>query len=294
MRSFPTPDAEIAEIAARRHGVVSRAELAVLGLDRFAIARRVKGGRLHVVHRGVYAVGHPRLTGRGRWLAAVLACGEGAVLSHRSAAALWGLRPTAAAKVDVTVARESGWRTRGGIAVHRPRLAAPATSVDGIPVTTPGRTLLDLATVLQRRPLEKAAELAEALRLDVAIDPAHRGARRLAAAMAHDLGFTTRSVLEDAFLDLCARHGIPRPLVNHVVAGYEVDFWWPDAALAVEVDGFEHHGTRAAFERDRQRDARLTTAGARVLRFSYLQVFEEQETVALAISARSPSPATPV
>jgi hypothetical protein len=282
---------ELAALAARRHGVVSRGELRALGYDDAAIGHRVRTGLLHRVHRGVYAVGHGRLTGHGRWLAAVLACGAGAVASHRSAAALWGLRPTAAAKVDVTVPRGSGRRARPAIAVHRPRLPAPATVRDEIPVTTPGRTLLDLATVLGRRPLEKAAEMAEALRLDVVVDPAHPGARRLAAAMAHDLGSTTRSELEDAFLNLCARHGIPRPLVNHSVAGLEVDFWWPDQRLVVEADGFEHHGTRAAFERD----ARLAAAGARVLRFSYVQVLEQAATTAQAvISARSPSPATPV
>jgi hypothetical protein len=295
MRSSTATDVGIAALAERRHGVVSVSELIELGLDHAAIARRVRAGRLHRLHRGVYAVGHRRLTGHGAWLAAVLACGPDAVLSHRSAAALWCLRTTAAAKADVTVPWTSGRRGNRVIAVHRPRLAAPATVHDAIPVTTPGRTLLDLATVLPKRALEKAAEAAEALRLDVVVDPGHPGARRLAAAMAHDLTYTTRSVLEDAFLALCERHGLPRPLVNHVVAGYEVDFCWPEERLIVEVDGFERHGTRAAFERDRARDARLTASGWRVLRFSYVQVFRQPQTiVGTVLSARSPSLATPV
>jgi very-short-patch-repair endonuclease len=294
MRHPTAPDARIADFVASRHGVVSRAELLELGLGPGAIVNRVRSGRLHRLYRGVYAVGHRRLTGPGAWRAAVLACGDGAVLSHRSAAALWQLRVSASAKVDVTVPRDSGRRSVGRIAVHRPRLPAPATVQDAIPVTTPGRTLLDLATVVPKRPLEKAAEAAEALRLDVVVDPAHPGYRRLAAALAQDLTYTTRSALEDAFLELCERHGLPRPLVNHVVAGCEVDFWWPQERLVVEVDGFERHSTRAAFERDRARDALLTAAGADVLRFSHLLVFEAPQTVVDAVlSARSRSLATP-
>ena len=288
---FDTPDVRLAEMARGRYGVVSVAELAALGLDKDAVARRVRNGRLHLIHRGVYAVGHRRLTREGAWLAAVLACGPQAALSHRSAGALWGLRASDA--IDVVVPTTAGRRGPVGVGLHRSRRPVEATARAGIPVTTPGRTLADLATALPRRALERAVEMVEALRLDVRVDPGHPGAARLRAAMAHDLGTTTRSALEDAFLDLCERHRIPRPRVNARVAGLEVDFCWPEARLVVEVDGYEHHGTRAAFERDRARDARLAAAGWRTLRFSYVQVFEQPETVVGAIlSARSRSPAT--
>jgi Transcriptional regulator, AbiEi antitoxin/Protein of unknown function (DUF559) len=272
MRAQTTPDQRLAQFAARRHGVVSRDELVELGFDRGMIARRVESGRLHRLYRGVYAVGHTILKTEGRWLAAVLACSDGAVLSHRSAAALWGIRPTIAARVDVTVPRASGVRSSARIAVHRPRRSYATTQRQSIPVTTPGQTLADLAIGLPRRDLEKAVEMAEAARLHVVVPEDHPGAKRLAEAAAHDLETTTRSPLEDAFLGLCDTYGIPRPLVNTVVEGYEVDFCWPDHRLIVETDGYEHHGTRAAFTRDRAKDAQLTVRGWRVLRFTEPQV----------------------
>jgi hypothetical protein len=255
MRQKSAPDdRRLAELAARRYGVVSRGQLAAIGFDDAAIARRVTSGRLHRLYRGVYAVGHTIVPPRGRWLAAVLACGDGAVLSHRSAAALWGIRPTAAARVDITVSRTSGVRSNARIAVHRTRREAERVVLDGIAVTTPGRTLADLATALPRRDLEKACEATEALGLNLTIDPDHPGARRLHEAMDHDLTTTTRSGLEDEFLVLCDRYEIARPLVNTVVEGFLVDFCWPQERLIVETDG-RRHRTRAAFERDRARDA---------------------------------------
>jgi hypothetical protein len=258
-------------------------QLSELGFDEAAIRRRVGGGRLHRLYRGVYAVGHTVLNAHGRWLAAVMACGDGAVLSHRSAAALWCIRPTAAARVDVAVPHTSGVRSTAAIVVHRSRRPVDITTRDGIPVTTPGQTLADLATALPRRALEKAAEQAEALRLDVAVPADHPGAGRLQEAMAHDLDHTTRSPLEDAFLELCEVHGIPRPLVNTVVEGFEVDFCWPERRLIVETDGHAYHGTRAAFERDRARDAQLTAHGWRVMRFTERQVRAEPWSVAVVV-----------
>jgi very-short-patch-repair endonuclease len=293
MRSRTTPDQRLAAIAGRQGGVLSRAQLYEIGFDNPAVERRIASGRLHRLHRGVFAVGHTIVTPRGRWLAAVLACGEGAVLSHRSAAALWEIRPTTATRIDVTVAHTSGVRSTAAIVVHRSRRPVEVVAREGVPVTTPGRTLLDLATALPKRQLEKAAEMAEALRLDVVVDDAHPGARRLRAAMAHDLGHTTRSGLEDDFLDLCDRFEIPRPRVNAMVEGFEVDFCWPDERLIVETDG-RHHLTRAAFERDRARDAWLLVRGWRVMRFTTRQVRRDAESVAaLVLSARSPSLATP-
>jgi hypothetical protein len=263
-----TPDQRLAEIARDQYGVVARAQLRAMGFGDRAIARRVQNGRLHRLYRGVYAVGHTIVDWRGRYLAAVLACGDGAVLSHRSAAALWGIRPTSSPRIDVTVSRTSGVRSSSAIVVHRPQLAAPEVVRDGIPVTTAGRTLADLATALPRRQLEKAAEMAEMLRLDVEVDPAHPGSKRLADILdGHDLATTTRSGLEDDFLALCDRFGIARPRVNTIVEGCLVDFCWPGDRLIVETDG-RHHLTRAAFERDRARRAagRVRVAGHAVRR----------------------------
>ena len=190
--------------------------------------------------------------------------------------------------------------------MHRTRREAERVVLDGIAVTTLGRTLADLATALPRRDLEKACEATEALGLNLTIDPDHPGARRLHEAMDHDLTTTTRSGLEDEFLVLCDRYEIARPLVNTVVEGFLVDFCWPEERLIVETDG-RRHRTRAAFERDRARDALLTAAGWRVMRFTARQVRGDPLTVAARVlgsqhrltvaarvlSARSPLPATP-
>ena len=276
---------QLAELARRQHGVVSLEQLRALGFDDAAIRRRVQSGRLHRLYRGVYAVGHTLVPLKGRYLAAVMACGPGAALSHRSAAALWGIRPTAAARIDVTVSHTSGVRSTKAIVVHRSRRPTEMTTRDGIPVTTPGQTLADLAIALPRRALEKAAEQAEARRLHVAVPRDHPGAKRLAEATAHDLGTTTDSQLEDAFLELCDTHGIPRPLVQPVIEGYRVDFCWPKQGVIVETDGYEHHGTRAAFGRDRARDAYLTARGWKVMRFTEPQVKGDATSVAAVLRA---------
>jgi predicted transcriptional regulator of viral defense system len=293
MRAQTAPR-RLADLAGRQHGVVSRGELLAIGFDRGGIDRMVQSGRLHRLYRGVYSVGHTVVSWRGAYLAAVLACGDGAVLSHRSAADLWGMRPTTTPRIDVTVPRTSGVRSHGRIVVHRPRRSAETVTREGIPVTTPGRTLADLATALPRRELEKAAEMAEAAKLHVAFDPDHPGAKRLAKILdGHDLATDTRSGLEDEFLALCDRYAIPRPRVNMLVEGFLVDFCWPEERLIVETDG-RHHLTRAAFERDRARDAFLTAIRWRVMRFTRRQVRGEPETVAArVISARSPLLVTP-
>jgi hypothetical protein len=261
-------DATLAEFAARRYGVVTRGEMICLGLTEREIARRVQSGRLHRLHRGVYAVGHCAVGQHGRWLAAVLACGEGALLSHRSAAALWGMLPTSATMIDVAVPPGNGHRTKGHIRVHR--ATRDGTIHLGIPVTSPRCTLDDLAVPAWQ--MRRAMEVAERLGVDVT----PKG---------------PKSPLEQAFLKLCKDD---RPVINGIVEGLEVDFHWPDAKLVVETDGHEHHGTREAFELDRARDQRLTAAGWIVLRFTHRQVLEEPERVkAVLLSVRSRSPATP-
>ncbi|MFL5867815.1 MAG: endonuclease domain-containing protein, partial [Thermoleophilaceae bacterium] len=223
------------------------------------------------------------------WMAAVLACGDGAALSHRDAAALYALRPSAATRIDVTIDSRNGRSRRRRIRLHRsPLPAEEVTVIDGIPVTSVARTLLDLAAVVQMDALKRAIKQAERLRLFDLTDVRavlHRnagrpGAGRLAAALtAHEEPALTRSDLEDLMLALSRRHGLPKPLVNATVSGYEVDFLWASERLVVETDGREDHLTRHAFEEDRVRDARLTSLGYRVVRFTYRQVSYEQSFV---------------
>jgi hypothetical protein len=302
----PASDGLIAGLAGRQHGVVARTQLRALGLSDDAIDKRAARGRLHRMHRGVYAVGHTVLGARGRWMAAVLAAGPDAVLSHASAAALWELRASAAVIVDVTVPGSGGRGRRPGIRIHRARgLAGQTTTHDGIPVTTPARTILDLAATLQRRPLERVLDQAENARLtDVAALVAlagasrgHRGASRLLAALTrHTPGTTlTRSQLEELFLALCDQIGVPRPRVNERVTGPEVDFVFAKQRLLVETDSWRHHRTREAFERDRERDAIHTLAGYRTLRFTHRQLTRDPRTVAATLEAalHPTSPGTP-
>jgi predicted transcriptional regulator of viral defense system len=229
-------DAEIAALAARQHGVVTTRQLAALGLPQRAVSHRAAAGRLHRVHRGVYAVGHPILTANGHRMAAVLACGPGAALSHASAAALWEIRPSSATRVDVSVRGAGGRAKRPRIRVHRaPSLRADEiTEHQAIRVTTPARTLLDLAAQLPRRALERALDQAAitdlfdlaALSAVVRAHEGERGAAALSKALEqHAPGTTpTKSELEELMLAVCDDHGLQRPLVNAWVEGLEVDF----------------------------------------------------------------------
>ena len=227
-------------------------------------------------------------------MAAVLACGEGAVLSHRSATELLRLGPTTAF-FEVTA---PGDRRPQDILVHRAEVPAEhRANIEGIPVTTPVRTLIDLADVLSRRGLERAVDEAEYLRLDLQglrPIPGRRGAGVLAGVLArHAAGSTrTRSELEEMFLALCAGHYLTRPEVNAHVSGYEVDFFWRSRRLIVEVDGGAAHHTRRAFEADRARDAELTASGHRVMRFTHRRIEREPAVVADELR-RAGAPAAP-
>lgn len=282
----------VAALAATQYGVVARRQLLAAGLSAKAIGARVRAGRLLTLHRGVYAVGHDRLTRDGHWLAAVLAVGTGAVLSHREAAALHGLRPSSRPKVDVTVAAQ---RRVPGIQVHRvERLdAIDTTAVGGIPVTTIARTLVDLATVVPPRALRKAIDEAErSHRLDVREIEAvltrtrtrnGNGLRRVRGALAElaTLGApVTRSELEDAFLVLLDVQRLPRPRTNRWIEGMEVDAVWPASRVVVELDGYAHHGGRRAFQDDRTRSNDLQAAGWTVLRFTYADVTQRPRDTA--------------
>ncbi|MDP1848075.1 MAG: type IV toxin-antitoxin system AbiEi family antitoxin domain-containing protein [Solirubrobacteraceae bacterium] len=291
-----SPDASIALLAARQHGVVSWRQLIDAGLGRGAIDHRCRIGWLHRVHRGVFAVGHPPLTREARWMAAVLACGDRAGLSHACATALWEIRPYTGIYIDVTVPSRTGRSSRDRIRLHRSSIfdADDITTHRAIPVTTIARTLLDVAVMLSEPALARTIEQTEIRRLfdlaaveqTIARHPNHRGvtALRRALALYRDDEFS-RSELEKAFLALCDAHGIPRPLVNHIVEGKEVDFFWPDHRLIVETDGRATHFTIAAYEGDRARDAYLLTLGFRVLRFTELQVRFDGATVAARLAA---------
>jgi Transcriptional regulator, AbiEi antitoxin len=285
-RQFRSADQVIAELAGRQHGVVARRQLVALGLGREAIAGRCRNGRLHRLHPGVYAVGHRAQTWEGRWMAGLLAAGAKAVLSHRSAASLWRLAPLDRGPVDVTSPRSA--RSRGLIRRHIGHLPDDeVTTLDGIPVTTASRTLLDLATVLPAHALERAVREAEVLRLPLRpplaelLDryPGRRGIGSLRACFLR-LGLlsdgVTRSMLEDRFLSLLSRQALPLPETNvrlEVVGlRIEADCLWRGRRVIAELDGYEAHGTRVAFEGDRQRDRRLQAAGWRAIRVTWSQV----------------------
>ncbi len=291
------PDVVIAELAARQHGVVSRRQLVAAGVTDRVIDHRIGVRRLRRVHAGVYAAGGSELTPPPRHLAAVLACGAGALLSHRSAAALWDLRPAAAESTDVTIPRGGG-RRQAGIVVHTTRSLAPAdcSTCGGVPCTSPARTLLDLAAVVSPRSLARALEQSVILRLfdrnalgDVlARANGRRGAgtlRRLLDVV-DDVPPPSRSELERRFLDLLRDAALPMAVVNGSVAGYEVDFHWPAARLVVETDGRATHDNVLAFERDRARDLDLELAGWRVVRISWRQLHDHPERIVALLRAR--------
>jgi very-short-patch-repair endonuclease len=263
-------DSEVAAIAARQHGVVTFTQLRRAGVSRSGVYRRVAVGRLHRVHRGVYAVGHRGLSQQGKWIAAVLACGDGAALSHRSAAELWicfhqptarftsRSRPPRAAEIAATACESTALAARHDL-----------TTRCGIPVTTPARTVVDLRRCAQPATLRKAVREAEFRGLDLGDTPIDR----------------TRSELERAFLRLCRRYRLPQPEVNVLVAGFTVDFLWRDHRLVVETDGYRAHRGRQAFEDDRERELALGLLGIRLRRFSDHQVNRRPADVAAAVRA---------
>ncbi len=264
------PDALIAEIADRQHGVVTTAQLRALGLDKDQILYRAKIGRLHRVHHGVYAVGRRRISPRGRWMAAALACGETAVVSHRSAASLWGMLPVRREAVEVSVPSYGGRRQRPGIRVHRSATLRPdhVTRHLEIPVTTAARTVSDLGPVTSPQELRLAVRQAETLGLQLGPDTAGDG---------------TRSELEFLFLGLCKKMRLPMPNVNVRIGPFVADFIWPAEKLIVETDGYRYHRGRAAFEADHERDLALRTLGYDVIHLSYRQVTERPKEAAEAV-----------
>lgn len=301
-------DARIADLAERQHGLVTRQQLLALGVGEEAIEWRLRVGRLHRLHRGVYAVGHRVLSREARWMGAVLFCGPAAVLSHRSAGALWGLRVYPGA-IEVTAPS----KTRSQGRIHRHFAVLPADEVteqDGIPVTTVPRTIFDLAAIEPVARVEQALRqqerlrLYDALSLDHLLDryPRHRGNRTVREVLRRlrDLpDGVTREELEARFLSFLDRHGFPRPRLNAWLTigshRYQVDCLWPAQKVIVELDGYATHGTRHAFEGDRDRDRRLLAAGYRGPRVTWRHLEEIPEEIAadlralLALPSRSSS-----
>jgi very-short-patch-repair endonuclease len=293
------PEVRLARIAARQHGRVTLRQLEAIGIRGTSVKRRVASGRLVRVYRGVYAVGHVQRTREGRWIAAVMACGTGAFLSHLDAAAFWGIYQSNGATIHVTTTAQSARRVPG-IKVHRARQLAPAdvTTKASIPVTTVARTLVDLTDLLPSDRILRAMREAEYLRLldpDTLIAAVQRanGRKNLTeltkAIGRHRPGQTVRGELEHRFLELVHEAGLPGPETNVKVEArrrpYEVDCLWRVEGVAVELDGRAAHERAAAFEEDRARDAALTVLGLRPLRFTWLRVTEEPEHLLAELKA---------
>jgi very-short-patch-repair endonuclease len=287
-------EAELAALASRQHGVVSRRQLVELGFGRQAIQRRLESRRLRRLHPGVYAVGHWALTPASRDLAAVFACGPRALLSHRAAGARLGLLTRGSGPVEVTAPH--GSRPKPGIEVHTTRLIHPddRSTIDGIPTTSVARTIVDLTEVLPDRRLTAVVNEAEVLRLfdlraiEEAMErlPRRHGRRRLERVLANYTeppGYSTTEA-DRLLLRLCKDHGLPQPS-RIATGGYELDFYWADAGLAVEVDGRAFHATRRSFEEDRRRDRELAALGVQVARVTWSDLTRDAARLAEQLEA---------
>ncbi len=265
-----TPDLEVARIASRQHGVVTAKQLAAAGLGRMAISERAQRGRLHRLHRDVYAVGHCAPSWHGRWMAAVLACGEGAVLSHHSAASLWELLRPIEGPVHVSVPSTAGRPSRPGIRVHRcPSLTILTARRHNIPVTTIQRAIEDLEGTIAPYLLRRAKRQAE-----------HAGVYLVGGESKR-----LRSDLEEDFLALVLAHRFPHPESNVEIGRHEVDFLWRDRSLVVEIDSFLYHRGSVSFQADHARDLGLRGRGYTVLRYTEEQLESEPERIAADVAA---------
>ena len=283
----------VAWVADQQLALITTHQLHIAGVGRGAVRRRLENETLHRMFRGVYLVGHPIPLPGGRELGAVLACGHRAFVSHRSAAALWGLA-RAPLDVDVTVVAR-GCRSRDGLRVHRvDRLdATDRDHKSGIPVTSPARAIVDYAATANAGELEYAIAEAHAHHLTTepqilaAIErvPNHAGAASLRSILSQPGGARrTRSGGERAMLRLTRAAGLPAPRTNVLIEGYTADFLWAEERLIVEVDGYDFHSSRAAFERDHRRDIVHKNAGYEVLRFTARQLEDEPLYVAAVIA----------
>lgn len=283
-----TRNARAWELAGKQQGLIARRQLLALGFRSRAIEHRIQRRRLHPVARGVYAVGWPQLTERRRWMAAVLTCGEGAALSHRSAAALLGIGIEQPGLVDVSVRRRCELRRPGMRIRGRPTLvAADITLLDDIPVTSAVRTLIDMAAELGPIATERAVNDAdkrdlvdpETLRLALDNHAGEPGVRPLRELLDRLTFRLSDSDLEIYFRPIAASAGLPSPLSKQWVNGFEVDFFWPELGLVVETDGLRYHRTPSAQKRDARRDRTHTLAGMTPLRFTHYEIRYESRHV---------------
>jgi very-short-patch-repair endonuclease len=291
-------DDRIAELAKAQHGVVARRQLFALGMSKEAIEVRLRSGRLHLLHPGVYAVGHRALSREAHWIAAVLFCGPGAVLSHRSAAALWRIRPPSGRAIEVTTRSKS--RSRPGM--QRRFAVLPSDEVtehDGIPVTTVPRTIFDLAAVESADAVEHALRQSEFLRLHDRLSlphlldryPRRHGSKAVGQCLARrrEAPGNARSWLEERFLPFLREHRLAIPHLNAWIEvggrSFQVDCLWAQAKVVVELDGFAAPGTRIAFREDRARDRKLRVAGYGVTRIAPEQLDDEPEALAADLRA---------
>ena len=278
----------------RQHGVVTRSQLLEIGLSPSAIKHRVASGRLHQVTRGVYAVGRPRLGRDGVLMAAVLRCGPMAALSHESAAELWQIRPVVHGPIEVSVPLSAA-RRAPGLTVHRRASLGPSdvTQLRGIRLTTLVFTIVDLAARLSIGETERAINDAdrrdlidpETLRSALHNSPRRPGVAILRTLLDRNTLTLTDSELERRFLALARAAGLPRPLTQHRLNGFTVDFYWPELGLVVETDGQRYHRTPAQQARDRVRDQAHQASGLRPLRFTHGQVIYDSDYVNATLSA---------
>lgn len=284
MRSDPRFEAAAHPLASRQHGIVTRQQLLDAGLPAHIVDQRVRSGRIRAVHRGVYRI-DLLATSHSPFMAACLACGRTALVSHRSAGLVWGLLLDEEPGELIHVSGPNLVRRRPGIRVHRCPTLCPAdrTRRSGLPVTTAARTIVDLAADLTDRELERVLavgrerDLVRPKELRAAMERARRkpGMKRLRRVLASGRGGATASVAEELVLGLIRAARLPDPVVHASVAGLQVDFFWPDARLVLEVDGFEFHSSREAFNRDRGRDRRLVERGYRVIRTTWEEVTDD-------------------
>jgi len=280
------------DLAGKQHGIVTRQQLLRLGFGSRSIEHRIAYGRLHPVARGVYAVGWPQLTGDRRWMTAVLAAGPEAALSHRSAGVLWGILATEDAVIDLSTRSHRTVRRPGLRVRSRPSLPQRAiVHRNGIPVTDPALTMIDLATELDPLDLERAVNDADKRDVmpvgmlrseldDYTGVPGVRPLRQLIDKLTFRL---SDSELEVRFRPISDAAGLPAPVSKQRVNGFEVDFYWPELGLIVETDGARFHRTPSAQTRDARRDRAHVLAGMSPLRFTHHEVRYEPATVRRAL-----------
>jgi Transcriptional regulator, AbiEi antitoxin len=293
----------LAALAARQHGVVATRQLLTLGYSPTVIARLVRDGHLIRLHRGVYAVGHIRLSARGRWMAAALACGDDAVLSHRAASALWDLSQTPAGAIDVTAPGHSRRRIPG-VHFHGARTLHPDDReiIDGIPVTALPRTMLDQATAVNpqrlRTLLEQAQrrDLVNPLAFDalLARSPGHHGAGRLRAALSElqDDPPWTQSELERRFLEFLRTRHLPEPRTNVPIDGILADCFWPEHNLVAELDSYRFHRDRRTFESDREKGIVHARAGRQAIHITQRMLTRQAQQLEMDLRALLGTPSS--